>query len=69
MTIIILMNPASSKFIQTIFLMLLMLQVEFVSAEEVRCIESERQALLNFKASLVDDDGSLCLSTWGAEEE
>ncbi|XP_019451303.1 PREDICTED: receptor-like protein 12 [Lupinus angustifolius] len=69
MTIIILMNPASSKFIQTIFLMLLMLQVEFVSAEEVRCIESERQVLLNFKASLVDYDGSLCLSTWGAEED
>ncbi|OIW06374.1 hypothetical protein TanjilG_15019 [Lupinus angustifolius] len=46
-----------------------MLQVEFVSAEEVRCIESERQVLLNFKASLVDYDGSLCLSTWGAEED
>ncbi|CAL0333295.1 unnamed protein product [Lupinus luteus] len=69
MTTIIMINPASSKFIQVIFVMLLMLQVEFVSAEEVRCIESERQVLLNFKASLVDPDGFLCLSTWGAEEE
>ncbi|KAE9592556.1 putative non-specific serine/threonine protein kinase [Lupinus albus] len=69
MSIIIMMNPASSKFIQAIFLMLLMWQVEFVCAEEVRCIESERQVLLNFKASLVDTDGKLCLSTWRAEED
>ncbi|GKV30348.1 hypothetical protein SLEP1_g39165 [Rubroshorea leprosula] len=34
---------------------------------EIRCIESERQALLAFKQSLVDEYGTL--STWGSEEE
>ncbi|CAL0327610.1 unnamed protein product [Lupinus luteus] len=67
MTIIIMMNPNSSKFIQAKLVMLLL--VEFVSAEEVRCTKSERQVLLNFKASLVDVEGMFCMSTWGAEEE
>ncbi|GLU19546.1 hypothetical protein SLE2022_357920 [Rubroshorea leprosula] len=34
---------------------------------EIKCIESERQALLAFKQSLVDEYGRF--STWGSEEE
>ncbi|KAF7812254.1 receptor-like protein EIX2 [Senna tora] len=38
------------------------------TSAEVRCIESERQALLQFKAGLVDDTFDV-LSSWGSDEE
>ncbi|KAM7489929.1 hypothetical protein LguiB_027413 [Lonicera macranthoides] len=34
----------------------------------IRCRENERQALLNFKKEIVDNDG-LLLSSWGSQEE
>ncbi|KAK2420721.1 receptor protein EIX2 [Trifolium repens] len=57
------MNPFCLKLIPTIFLMCLVLQVNLVCSKEVvRCIQSERQALLQFKAGLSDAYGML--SSW-----
>ncbi|XP_013451951.2 receptor-like protein EIX1 [Medicago truncatula] len=57
------MNPSCLKLIQTIFLMCLALQADLVCSKEVvRCIQSERQALLKFKAGLIDVNGML--SSW-----
>ncbi|GKV30602.1 hypothetical protein SLEP1_g39396 [Rubroshorea leprosula] len=53
------------------FLILLHMQssigISSIAGDEVRCIESERQALLAFKQGLVDEYG--WLSSWGSEEE
>jgi hypothetical protein len=57
------MNPFCLKLIQTIFLICLVLQTNLVCSKEfVRCIQSERQALLQFKVGLSDDYGML--SSW-----
>jgi len=62
------MNPFCMKLIQTIFLICLVLQADQLvcSKEVVRCIQSERQALLQFKSGLVDDFGML--SSWKTED-
>ena len=62
MTKMSVMNPFYLKLIQSIILACLVLQSDFVCSEEiVRCIESERKVLLQFKASLVDEFGMLRL--------
>ncbi|CAA3023365.1 receptor 12 [Olea europaea subsp. europaea] len=48
------------------FLLSLCMKLNSVYANEVRCIDRERQALLKFKHGLVDDRG--ILSSWGSEE-
>ncbi|KEH25922.1 receptor-like protein [Medicago truncatula] len=61
------MNPFCLKLSQTIFLICLVLQAYFVCSKKVvRCIQSERQALLQFKAALIDDYGML--SSWTTED-
>ena len=62
MTVIVMRHPTCFKFlIQAIFVVCLILQVDLiVCAEgEARCIEREGQALLDFKAGLVDEYGML----------
>ncbi|RHN51146.1 putative non-specific serine/threonine protein kinase, Polygalacturonase [Medicago truncatula] len=68
MTTMSIMNPFSMKLIQAIFLICLVLQADqFVCSKEVvRCIQSERQALLQFKFGLVDKFGML--SSWTTED-
>ncbi|XP_042009455.1 receptor-like protein EIX1 [Salvia splendens] len=54
------------KFVVLLLLLLLLLFV-FVSGDaEVRCIESEREALLSFKNGLIDEHG--ILSSWRSDE-
>jgi len=62
------MNIFCLKLIQIIFLMCLVLHVDQLvcSKEVVRCIQSERQALLQFKSGLVDEFGML--SSWTTED-
>jgi len=61
------MNPFCLKLIQIIFLMCLVLQANRVCSKEVvRCIQSERQTLLQFKAGLADPYGML--SSWTTED-
>ena len=68
MTIMSMMNPFCLKLIQTIFLVCLVLQADHLvsSKEAVRCIQSERQTLLQFKAGLIDDYDML--SSWTTED-
>ncbi|KAH1206857.1 Receptor-like protein EIX2 [Glycine max] len=59
-------NPVRFKFMQAIItFMMKMLQV-VCAEEEIMCIEREREALLQFKAALVDDYGML--SSWTASD-
>ena len=56
----------SDKNISTEFILIVLFCV-FVSGDaEVRCIESEREALLSFKNGLIDEDG--ILSSWKSNE-
>ncbi|KAJ4718550.1 Leucine-rich receptor-like kinase family protein [Melia azedarach] len=62
----------SSKLFQYLFMFLFsvtlfQLEAGVADSNRIRCIEEEREALLKFKASLVDESGFL--STWGREDE
>lgn len=66
------MERRSLKLLHAFLMLLLQFNpaLGFISGVEdanVRCIESERQALLEFKKGLVDDDGRL--SSWGSQDE
>ncbi|KEH25999.1 receptor-like protein [Medicago truncatula] len=68
MTTMSMMDPFCLKLIQILFLMSLVLQADLVcSKEAVRCIQSERQALLQFKAGLTDVYDNM-LSSWRTED-
>jgi len=64
MTTMSIMNPFCLKLVQTIFLICLVLEADQLvcSREVVRCIQSERLALLKFKVGLIDVYGML--SSW-----
>jgi EIX receptor 1/2 len=69
---IIVMGGRSLKFLYAFLTLLLQLKPALgfssgVGDGSVRCIERERQALLEFKSNLVDDYGGL--SSWGSEDE
>ncbi|RHN51142.1 putative leucine-rich repeat-containing, plant-type, leucine-rich repeat domain, L [Medicago truncatula] len=69
MTTMSIMNQLCFKLIQIIFLMCLLFQAYQLvcSKEVVRCIQSERQALLQFKAGLIDEYDNM-LSSWTTED-
>ncbi|KAL2966417.1 hypothetical protein AAZX31_16G115900 [Glycine max] len=54
-------NPVRLKFMQAIIIFM-MLQVLVSAQDQIMCIQTEREALLQFKAALVDDYGML--SSW-----
>ncbi|XP_061358647.1 receptor-like protein EIX2 [Gastrolobium bilobum] len=70
MRTMLMMNPVCLKFVQAIFMVCLVLQVNLFFAKEVdlvpskvvRCVEREREALLQFKGGLVDKYGMM--SSW-----
>ncbi|KAF7844481.1 receptor-like protein EIX2 [Senna tora] len=69
------MKMMSLSFLKFFHLAIIVLQLGLLAptswgatSAEVRCIESERQALLQFKAGLVDDTFDV-LSSWGSDEE
>ena len=67
MTTMSTMNPFCMKLIQSIFLICLVLQADLVySKEDVKCIQNERLALLQFKSGFVDEFGML--SSWTIED-
>ncbi|XP_024047912.1 receptor-like protein EIX2 [Citrus clementina] len=57
------------KFLQYLVLLVILFNLEARVADSniIRCIDEEREALLTFKASLVDESG--VLSSWGPEDE
>ncbi|XP_028196673.1 receptor-like protein EIX1 [Glycine soja] len=55
------MNPVRLKFMQAIIIFM-MLQVVVSAQDQIMCIQREREALLEFKAALVDHHGML--SSW-----
>ncbi|XP_028207633.1 receptor-like protein EIX2 [Glycine soja] len=55
------MNPVRFKYMQAIIIFM-MLQVVVSAQDHIMCIQTEREALLQFKAALVDDYGML--SSW-----
>ncbi|KAJ1383715.1 Leucine-rich repeat [Sesbania bispinosa] len=67
------MSVMLAKFLVTMFMVLLLLQLNLllsnnvVFAQQVRCIEKERHALLELKAGLVLDDTDL-LSSWESDD-
>jgi len=69
MTTMSMMNPFCLKLIQSIFLICLVLQADQLvcSKEVVRCIQSERLTLLQFKAALIDEFDML--SSWTTVED
>jgi len=57
------MNPVRLKFMHAIItFMMMMLQVVVSAQDQIMCIQREREALLEFKAALVDHHGML--SSW-----
>ncbi len=72
LAMIMVMGGRSLKFLFAFLTLLLHLKPALgfssgVGDDSVRCIERERQALLEFKSNLVDDYG--ILSSWGSEDE
>ncbi|KAL2967130.1 hypothetical protein AAZX31_16G158300 [Glycine max] len=55
-------NPVRFKFMQGIITFMMMMLQVVCAEEEIMCIQTEREALLQFKAALVDDYGML--SSW-----
>ncbi|KAL2586051.1 hypothetical protein AAZV13_13G030300 [Glycine max] len=56
------MNPVRLKFMQAIIIFM-MLQVVVSAQDQIMCIQREREALLEFKAALVDHHGMLSSRT------
>eukprot|EP00256_Glycine_max_P054548 XP_014621422.1 receptor-like protein EIX2 [Glycine max] len=58
------MNPVRLKFMHAIItFMMMMLQVVVSAQDQIMCIQREREALLEFKAALVDHHGMLSSRT------